>query len=187
MKLIKSLFLFISSLSFLTNNRVIAASSELPKYSPEDFDPVSLRPLNLPSENLFAAHRSHSSHSSHRSSSGGGYSTPSPQKTEPPAEQPTDPGRAAPVSPTPAKPTPKTPAPKTPAAPALSLEEKRKLQIMRIQIALAGLGLHTGSVNGVLDDSTKEAIRRFQVLKGLDANGLMTTETLNALGIPAVQ
>jgi His-Xaa-Ser repeat protein HxsA len=58
---------------------------------------------------------------------------------------------------------------------------------MRVQIQLTTLGLYTGAVDGVLSDQTKEAIKRFQVVKGLEANGLMTTETLNSLGVPAVQ
>ncbi len=91
--------------------------------------------------------------------------------------QPTDPGRAAPV----------TPTPRGPAAPQLSMEEKLKLQIMRVQIALTSLGIYTGPVNGELDNDTKEGVRRFQTLKGLEASGLMSTETLNALGVPAVQ
>jgi His-Xaa-Ser repeat protein HxsA len=58
---------------------------------------------------------------------------------------------------------------------------------MRVQIALTSLGLYTGPVDGVLGDQTKEALKRFQVVKGIESNGLMSTETLNALGVPAVQ
>lgn len=157
-------------------------------------DPVSLRPLNLSGENMFAAHRSHSSHGSHRShrsGSGGGYRSPAPSQpsqrqpapapgrglSAPGTAQPTDPGRAATVSPTPAK----------PRAPVLSRAEKLKLQVMRTKIALTSLGLYSGPINGELDSSTKESLKNFQTLKGLAPNGLMTTETLNALGVPAVQ
>ncbi len=165
--------------------------------APEPTNPVSLRPLNLPGDNLFAAHRSHSSHrshGSHRSSSGGGYyrspAPAEPQKrqesapsapgsgfSEPGKAQPTDPGRAAPVTPTPA----------TPRTPPLSRAEKLKLQVMRTQIALTSLGLYKGPISGELDEATKESIKHFQTLKGLQTDGLMTTETLNALGVPAVQ
>jgi peptidoglycan hydrolase-like protein with peptidoglycan-binding domain len=58
---------------------------------------------------------------------------------------------------------------------------------MRVQIALTTLGLYTGTVNGTLDDGTKEAIKRYQIVRGIEANGLMTTETLNALSVPATQ
>jgi His-Xaa-Ser repeat protein HxsA len=73
------------------------------------------------------------------------------------------------------------------AAPRLSMGEKRKLQIMRVQIALTSLGLYQGTVDGVLNDGTKESLTLFQNLKGIEPNGLMSTETLNALGVPAVQ
>lgn len=73
------------------------------------------------------------------------------------------------------------------AAPALSLGEKRKLQIMRVQIALTSLGLYSGRISGELTDETKDALKRIQIVKGLPESGQMTTETLNALGVPAVQ
>lgn len=66
------------------------------------------------------------------------------------------------------------------------MSEKKKLQVMRVQIALAQLGFYMGEVNGVYDDETKDAVRLFQRLKDLPESGLMTTETLNALGVPAV-
>lgn len=160
--------------------------------SSDPIDPIALRPLNEPQDNLFAGHRSHSSHSSHRSSSGGGYSAPQREPTPTPRtpsespsdrsltapqSRPTDPGRAAPVSP---KPKPATPAPLTTA-------EKKTLQVMRVQIALISLGLYTGPVDGVLSGQTQEALKRYQIVKGIEPNGLMSTETLNALGVPAVQ
>jgi murein L,D-transpeptidase YcbB/YkuD len=49
------------------------------------------------------------------------------------------------------------------------------------------LDLYAGNVNGELTEDTKEALKRFQIVKGLPASGLITTETLNALGVPAVQ
>lgn len=195
-----SLLLLLSSLPFLSGkSSANAPGNQLTPAVPEPDEPVSLRPLNFPSDNLFAGHRSHSSHASHRSSSGGGYYSSPPQiqrqqqqgvapsPSGPPAQeqrligpgsaQPTDPGRAAPVSPVPGR----------PAQPTLSTAEKRTLQIMRVQLALTALGLYSSQVNGILDDKTQEAIKRFQIVKGLGTSGLMTTETLNALGVPAVQ
>jgi peptidoglycan hydrolase-like protein with peptidoglycan-binding domain len=58
---------------------------------------------------------------------------------------------------------------------------------MRVQIALTSLGLYQGTVDGVLSAGTKESLKLFQNLKGIRADGLMSTETLNALGVPAVQ
>lgn len=169
------------------------ADNSATNFSLDDLDPVILRPLNRPGDNLFASHSSHSSHASHAShasGSGGGYRAPyTPQPAIPQqapdsssslygsgAGRPTDPGRAFQASPEPAQ-----------TAPKLSLTEKRKLQIMRVQIALTSLGLYQGVVDGVLSSGTKESLKMFQNLKGIETSGLMTTETLNALGIPAVQ
>ncbi len=69
---------------------------------------------------------------------------------------------------------------------ALSLDEKRRLQIMRVQVALTSLGLYNGRVDGVLNAETKLGLEFFQDLKGLPKSGTMTTPTLNALGVPAV-
>lgn len=191
-----SLVLFMAGLPFFANKSSATSADQIPPTPNNDLDPVKLRPLNLPGDNLFAAHRSHSSHGSHRSSSGGGSYVPAPRQSSPspaaPADnaapgqssslygpatnRPTDPGRAAPVSPKPAQPKPE-----------LSLSEKRKLQVMRVQISLTGLGLYNGVIDGNLNEGTKESLKLFQTVKGLDANGLMTTDTLNTLGVPAVQ
>ena len=187
-----TLMLFLSGLQFVPARSDANVGAGEDKTAPPD-DPVKLRPLNLPGDNLFAQHRSHSSHRSHRSSSGGGggYTPPAQRSaptqprlppsgtsglTSPGTAQPTDPGRAAPVSPVPSKPTP-----------TLSLAEKRKLQVMRVQLSLTRLGIYTGSIDGELGSETKEAIRRFQAIKDQPQTGLMTTDTLNALGVPAVQ
>ena len=75
-----------------------------------------------------------------------------------------------------------------PISPArFTTAEKRQLQVMRVQIALTSLGLYSGHITGELDADTKEAIKRVQVVKGIEPTGLMSTETLNALGVPAVQ
>ena len=175
----------------LISGKSEATNNEVEIKLPDDITAVHLRPLNFPNDNLFAAHRSHSSHGSHRSSSGGGYSAPSPTKAPPSnsdspgnslygtpnSNRPVDPGRAATVSPSP---THKTP-------PSMTRSEKLTLQIMRVQISLSSLGIYGGSINGELDSATKESLRRFQIVKGIEPDGLMSTETLNALGVPAVQ
>jgi His-Xaa-Ser repeat protein HxsA len=73
------------------------------------------------------------------------------------------------------------------AAPPMSRSEKLHLQVFRVQIKLNTLGLYQGQITGKLDDETKRALRMFQSVKGLRENGLMSTETLNALGISAVK
>lgn len=212
MKKLGPLQWFIAAIPLLTFRSQAATPPPLPAPAPEQQDPVKLRALNLPGENLFAGHRSHSSHASHRSSSGGGYSAPrpppapaqravptpapapyysptpapaAPQRFAPsgsnqlsPPNQPVDPGRPASVTPQPAP---------APSPPAMTLSEKRRVQIMRVQIALTSLGLYSGSISGVLTDETKAAIKRIQIVKGLPESGQMTTETLNALGVPAIQ
>jgi hypothetical protein len=55
-----------------------------------------------------------------------------------------------------------------------------------VQIRLLSLGLYDGQANGVLDAKTKDSLKLFQNLKHLPETGLMTTPTLNALGVPAV-
>jgi His-Xaa-Ser repeat protein HxsA len=203
-----TLALFMASLP-LISNKSDANQQEQVVVNLDDITPVQLRPLNSPQENLFAAHRSHSSHRSHRSSSGGGYraptpapaparapapvrepiklKSPTPEKATPPAStlygdpesnKPVDPGRAAPVSP--------TPVPKTKPA-AFTKAEKLKLQVMRVQISLLSLGIYSGPINGELSSETKESIKRFQIVKGIEPDGLMSSETLNAMGVRAVQ
>lgn len=208
-KLYQSVAVLLAGLPLLTARSYSATGPTDAARTPDPLDPISLRPLNLPGENLFAGHRSHSSHSSHRSSSGGGYvpspvpqraapSRPPPPPLLPVAPAPTPPQRAAPGSGLsggsqpvdlgrPAAVSPKSAPAPAPAAPTLTLDQKRRLQIMRVQIALTSLGLFNGNIDGVLSDETRLALKRFQLVKGQPESGLMTTETLNALGVPAVQ
>jgi His-Xaa-Ser repeat protein HxsA len=68
----------------------------------------------------------------------------------------------------------------------LNHAEKLRLQIMRVQIKLRSLGLYDGQIDGVMTEDTRTSLRYFQDLKGLQSTGTMTTATLNAMGIPAV-
>lgn len=204
-----TLAIFIASLP-LASNKSDANQQVNEVKALDEITPVQLRPLNYEGDNIFAAHRSHSSHGSHRSSSGGStYRAPTPtkvpaqikkktpapvkvpvqikKKTPTPANslyrtpgsnKPVDPGRAVPVSPIPTQKT-------SPAA--FTKAEKLRLQVMRVQISLLSLGLYSGPVNGELNSATKESLKRFQIVKGIKPNGLMSTETLNAMGVPAVR
>ncbi|HBI68175.1 MAG TPA: peptidoglycan-binding protein [Massilia sp.] len=58
---------------------------------------------------------------------------------------------------------------------------------MRVQIRLNTLHLYDGQVDGIFNDETKRALKLFQTVKGLPETGLMSTPTLNALGISAVK
>ena len=132
-------------------------------------------PLNaLGMHNMYASHSSHvshsshTSHSSHYSSSGGSYRMPSyAPSTAPSYTPPTYQPPAMQSAPT-GKPT----------------ADQLKYMIMRVQAALFAKGYDPGSIDGVLGSKTKEALRQFQSAHGLPANAKMTTETLNALGIP---
>jgi His-Xaa-Ser repeat protein HxsA len=182
-KFIKTVSLLIASIP-LTAARATAAlpveHAESIEPPMPDFTPVQLRSLNYGLENLFAGHSSHSSHSSHAShashysgSSGdGSYSTPQDTTSD---QKPAAQSESSPAT---------TPGRSTPP---LSIAEKRKLQIMRVQIALVSLGLYSGTVDGELNNDTQESLKRFQMIKGLPASGRMTTDTLNALGVMAVQ
>lgn len=57
---------------------------------------------------------------------------------------------------------------------------------MRVQIALRSLGLYDGQIDGAMNEDTRIGLMFFQDLKGLEKTGTMTTATLNAMGIPAV-
>lgn len=56
---------------------------------------------------------------------------------------------------------------------------------MRVQIRLTSLGLYDGRIDGTRNAETALALKRFQIVKGLPDTGLMSTPTLNALGVPA--
>lgn len=207
----RNLALFMAGLPILPGKLLGAAPSTSADNAnvPATEKPVSLRPLNLEADNLFAGHRSHSSHrshashSSHYSGSSGSSYTPSPAPApalapSPPSSAPylSPPGSYLTAPPSPA-PTPSGRSTRTPgatkssttpggASDSLSSSEKLKLQIVRVQIKLKTLGLYGGAVDGVFREDTQRALREFQLVKGIEATGLMTTPTLNALGVPAV-
>jgi His-Xaa-Ser repeat protein HxsA len=68
----------------------------------------------------------------------------------------------------------------------LTAEEKKKLQVMRVQIQLNLLGLYSGPMDGIFSKETRDSLMQFQAVKSLPASGMMTTDTLNVLGVPAV-
>jgi len=198
-KFIRNLALFVAGLPFATT-KAAAPPNKVPTVD-NDGRAVSLRPLNLEMDNLFASHRSHSSHSSHASHSShysglGGYSAPYVAPTPVPATsavpapvvvpEPTRPATSS-VSGT-SKTTLAAPVDSETAKPAdLTLAEKRRLQVLRVQIRLNSLKLYDGQLTGVLDEPTRESLKLFQAVKSLPMTGMMTTPTLNALGIPAVR
>ncbi|WP_133499619.1 His-Xaa-Ser repeat protein HxsA [Cognatilysobacter terrigena] len=156
-------------------------------------------PLNVGVDNLYAGHRSHSSHSSHAShySGSGGYRSapyvpPSPYVAPSPAPRvapstypslaPSSTRSAAPVdslAPSSTRPV------ETPAGSITGGSRPDALQvlIMRVQVSLYAAGYDPGAVDGVMSEPTRAALKQYQVAKGLKADGRMSTETLNALGV----
>jgi len=67
--------------------------------------------------------------------------------------------------------------------PALCEDEAVDSKIKEMQSALSREGFYTGEVNGVLTPETNEALRAYQVERGLPQGGGMTLETLESLGI----
>jgi hypothetical protein len=67
--------------------------------------------------------------------------------------------------------------------PALCEDEAVDSKIREMQSALSREGFYTGAVNGVLTQETNEAIRAYQIERGLPQGGGMTLETLESLGI----
>jgi hypothetical protein len=68
----------------------------------------------------------------------------------------------------------------------LTETEKLRLQIMQVEIKLTGLGLYEGAIDGMMNRELVDAVRHFQTLKGMRDSGLLTTGTLTALGIRAI-
>jgi hypothetical protein len=67
--------------------------------------------------------------------------------------------------------------------PALCEDEAVDSKIREMQSALSREGFYTGEINGVLNQGTNDAIRAYQVERGLPQGGGMTLETLESLGI----
>jgi hypothetical protein len=68
----------------------------------------------------------------------------------------------------------------------LTETEKLRLQIMQVQLKLTGLSLYEGPIDGMMNHDLAEGVRHFQTLKGMRDTGMLTTGTLTALGIHAI-
>jgi hypothetical protein len=67
--------------------------------------------------------------------------------------------------------------------PALCKDELVDSTIRQVQTALSQMGFYTGLIDGQLNQTTREAVRGFQVENGLAQGGGLTDETVEALGI----
>ena len=72
------------------------------------------------------------------------------------------------------------------SAVVLTETEKLRLQIMQVQIKLTALGLYDGAIDGMANPELIDGVRHFQTLKGMRDSGMLTTGTLTALGIRAI-
>ena len=72
------------------------------------------------------------------------------------------------------------------SAVVLTETEKLRLQIMQVQIKLTALGLYDGAIDGMANPDLVDGVRHFQTLKGMRDSGMLTTGTLTALGIRAI-
>jgi len=68
----------------------------------------------------------------------------------------------------------------------LTETEKLRLQIMQVQLKLAGLGLYEGAIDGTMNPDLVDGVRHFQTLKGMRDSGMLTAATLTALGVRSI-
>ncbi len=55
--------------------------------------------------------------------------------------------------------------------------------IRRVQMGLIIKGYEPGTIDGVMGEQTRLALKLFQSRNSLPADGMMSTQTLNALGV----
>lgn len=70
--------------------------------------------------------------------------------------------------------------PPTPRAVASGIPQDR---VMEIQSALSKAGYYTGEVNGIYDESTRQAMKQYQEAHSLNATGLPSAHSLKKLGV----
>lgn len=71
------------------------------------------------------------------------------------------------------------------SATALSKYGSTGEEVTSIQTKLKELGYYKGNIDGIFGSGTKDAVTRFQKAKGLDADGIVGSKTLKALGLDA--
>lgn len=106
-----------------------------------------------------------------------------PEPTPTPPAQPT-PTQPAPTQPTPAQPTLTQPAPTQPEPRPLLRVGSQGESVSELQALLKLLGYYSGEVDGVYRASTAAAVSAFQQAVGLQADGIVGSDTWNRL-LPA--
>lgn len=138
-------------------------------------------------EYILAAHRSHSSHGSHgshRSSSFRSFSNPGPTTGE--AIEPSDlTGSRNDMSTPPSSVLPQSHGTLEKGKILPGNSHKFRKIVLRVQLALDGLGYDVGSINGELHATTVSALHKYQGDKKLIPSGKITQKVLDSLGIVA--
>lgn len=183
-KFIKSLSIFMAGVAF-NNTKALAINYDVENPFENNLEPVNLRPLNMPGDNLYAAHRSHSSHSSHSSHRSGSGSYSAPSRSNPVPSNPysrsnnirpstgnsesVDSGRPVTV---------------TPSGRDFNPDNQNLMNlIMRVQVALLIKGYSPGAADGIMGRQTRNALKQYQKDNSIKMDGLMSTTTLNSLGV----
>lgn len=144
----------------------------------DEVETASLNTGDLPI--YLAAHRSHASHSSHRSSSGGGYSSPSKAI---PRSVPSSPVYSDPLG-QPARPKSTIPTKKELNLNSIMSDKaKRKNIILRVQLTLSALNLYDGAIDGIMGKETRNAVNVYRMNNRLQVKEKLDMQVLNALGI----
>ena len=68
-------------------------------------------------------------------------------------------------------------------ASVLSKVGSRGEDVAEVQSALKSFGYYTGSIDGIFGVKTQDAVMRFQKARGLQADGIVGSQTLKALGL----
>ncbi len=143
-----------------------ASSRPIPPTEPLTF----VQPNQQNQDQRFAAHSSHASHASHYSGSGGSVS-----------RAPTTDSGSNLDSTTPAQGTPR--AAVRPTLPNTAQVAAPLVIVLRVQAELREKGYYNGLIDGQLSETTKDAVKRFQLVKGLPATGALDDATLASLGV----
>jgi peptidoglycan hydrolase-like protein with peptidoglycan-binding domain len=70
------------------------------------------------------------------------------------------------------------------APPPPPAENLQPASVRAVQARLRDLGFYTGAVDGVWGQSTQSAVGQFQANRGLQPNGVLSTPTVTAMGLP---
>lgn len=138
------------------------------------------RLFTLAGHRSHSSHASHGSHASHRSGSTGvpSYTVPAPSPAPAPAPSSRNKNSTPPSSILPSSPE------TSPKLEQLRGNDARfKLLVMKVQLALYGLGYYSDAIDGIPGPNTSAAIARYERSKGLPVTGKLSDGLLDSLNI----